>query len=100
MISVNPFLTENTAEITLFTSDRYQYELGQNVYLDLEIAGTEENRDLSTNVIVKKENRDEAVAGLPIRELKNLQGQGREAIRSRNSLPNNRPAFRDGIRSH
>ncbi|RLG27356.1 hypothetical protein DRN70_02245 [Methanosarcinales archaeon] len=65
----------STVEITKLSLDKYRYQPGDSVHLNLELKNSGDSKDVVLSVVVRDEGTDEIVAGLPVRTLKNLAGE-------------------------
>ncbi|RLI76605.1 hypothetical protein DRP05_12650 [Archaeoglobales archaeon] len=70
----------STVEITKLSLDKYSYQPGDRVNLNLELKNSGNPKDVVLSVVVRDEGTDEIVAGLPLRTLKNLAGEASVAI--------------------
>ena len=63
-------------EITALKTDRYFYNLGDEVTIDVWLDNSGEVQDVVAGVAIKRYGTDEMVEGLPVRTLRDISGEG------------------------
>lgn len=66
----------SSLEITALNTDKYVYETGDELAIDVWLGNSGEIQDVIVSLVIKQYETDEIVEGLPIRSLKGLVGEG------------------------